>query len=49
MAANLSFLLNSSGLIILLPSIRRGILMICLKVSGLGFSFFVVGSVSEML
>jgi len=43
MAASLSLLLNSSGLIILLPSIRMGCLMFCFKSSGLGFFFVVEG------
>ena len=33
----LSFLLYSSGLWILLPSIRMGVRMFCVKVSGLSF------------
>jgi len=37
MAANLSLLLNSVGLIILLPSIRMGVRMFCVKSSGLSF------------
>ena len=37
MAANLTLLLNSVGLIILLPSIRNGVFMCCLKVSGVSF------------
>ena len=44
MAAKLSLLLNSSGLIIFLPSIRMGCLMFCFKSSGLGF-FVVEGGV----
>jgi len=34
---NLSFLLNSFGLIILLPSIRMGVRMFCVKSSGFSF------------
>ena len=37
MAANLSLLLNSFGLIIFLPSIRMGVLMFFVKSSGFSF------------